>query len=318
MKALFCCLSLVLIHPCDSFFVPIATSVSVNRIAKSIELDDSTVVVSRNSTGHPVAFNDFCPHRGASFNNVILRDDTVACPYHGFVFGTRDGVLKSGLGVKPGCSSIKMLECVERKGLVWVCVDGDDEIKPPPELEQASDPTFRKISGSVTIRCPVEQLVANVIDASHISTVHSFGNSIIPDPLRYKAKTVSQTRGDATFEYKAGKGSMFDGVLDVYNWYDIPCTAGTTVTSGKDVKIVEVHAVQLPNGFTKVFWGLYRNWWTNPSMDIVFDAAMKSTLNEDKEILERCSFDHGDKFHGKYDKLQLLYRRSLRKYQNKK
>ena len=83
------------------------------------------------------------------------------------------------------------------------------------------------------------------------------------------------------------------------------------VTSGDRVKIVQVHAIQLEDGYTKVFWDLYRNWGTHPSLDIIFDVAMKITLKEDQDILESCSFEHGDKFHGKYDKLQILYRKSM-------
>ena len=314
MNAYFCVLSFILLKTCSAFYIPIATSSSVTRVAKSIHLEDSTVVVARNSTGHPIAFHDFCPHRGASFDKVILKDDVVACPYHGFEFGTHDGILKSGVGVKPGCSSLKMIDCIDKNGLVWACVDGDDEIQPPPDLKQTSDPTYRKISGSVIIECPVEHLVSNVVCSLHPSYVHSFGNNMSPEPVQYQARKVSETSGVATFQYNAGKTSMFSGVLDVSNWYHIPCTAGTLVRSGDDVKIVQVHAVKLPHGRTKVFWELYRNWLTHPCFDVVFNVAMKITLNEDKDILERCSFDSGDKFHGKYDKLQLLYRRSLKKH----
>lgn len=313
MKHLICALSLLFVNTCGGFFVPIATSLSVNNVARSIKLSETTVIVSRNSTGHPVAFHDYCPHRGASFKNVAVKNDTIACPYHGFEFDvTQDGVLTSGLGVKPGCSSLRMIDCVETNGLVWACVDGDDDIKPPPSILQESDPTFRKISGSVIIKCPVEQLVENVLDSCHVSHVHSFGNSLSPEPMNYKAQKLSGTSGCATFEYNAGPTAMFDGVLDVYNWYNVPCTAGTSVTSGDNIKIVQVHAVQLKNGRTKVFWALYRNWWLHPWMDMVFNAAMKMTLDEDKHILEKCSFEDGDRFHGKYDKLQLLYRRSLK------
>jgi len=137
---------------CRAFFVPVATSSSVTGVARSIELADATVVVARNSTGHPIGFYDFCPHRGASFNNVPLDQDSVSCPYHAFVFDTsNDGNLTSGLGVKPGCSSLKMINCVDEHGLVWACLDGNDEVGPPPQAVQASDPTFRKLSGSVTI-----------------------------------------------------------------------------------------------------------------------------------------------------------------------
>lgn len=307
-------LHVTLVHLCGGFYVPIATTSSVRRVARSIELADSTtVVVARNSTGHVVAFHDYCPHRGASFNNVRLGENSdISCPYHDFRFSTKDGKLQSGIGVKSGCASLKMIDCVERNGLVWACVGGDTSLGPPPALVQASDPKFRKLSGSQTVQCPAEGLVCNVLCSIHLQ-IHSFGNRMEPEPMRYLARKVSPTCGLATFQYNAGSQSMFSGVLDVCNWYNTPCTAGTLVRSGRDVKIVQVHAVELPNGRTKVFWELYRNWATQPWMDGIFRMAMKKTLNEDKDILERCSFDGGGKFHGRYDKLQVMYRRSLEK-----
>lgn len=317
MFRLFCALWLASLSPCGAFFVPVASSSSVTRVARSIELVDSTVVVARNSTGHPVGFHDFCPHRGASFNSVPLDQDSVSCPYHGFVFDTRrDGDLTSGLGVKHGCSSLQMIDCVDSHGLVWMCIDGNDEVGPPPEPAQASDPTFRKLSGSITIKCPMERLVEGVLDSAHVPVVHSFGNRMDPEPVSYRARKVSETHGSASFECTAGGTSMFNGGLQVDNWYHTPCTAGTLVRSGDNVKSVQVHAVSLPGGLTKVFWELYRNWATHPLMDPVFDTAMKVTLDEDKRILESCSFADCDKLNGTYDKLQLLYRRSLQANKN--
>jgi nitrite reductase/ring-hydroxylating ferredoxin subunit len=295
----------------DAFYVPIATSLSVKKTAQSIKLDSSTVVVARNSTGEPIAFHDYCPHRGASFDTISLKEDTISCPYHGFIFDTPDGTLKRGTGVKPGCASLKMIDCIDRSGLVWANIDGDKDVCPPPEIPEASDPTYRKITGSVIIKCPVEQFVENVLDSVHVGYVHSFGNNILPEPLNYKAKKINLSHGFAKFQYNAGTTSMFSGMLDVYNWYHIGSTAGTSVKSGNDTKIVQVHAVQLPGGEIKVFWELYRNWLTNQAFDFIFESAMYITLKEDKDILERCSFKDGDKINGKYDKLQLLYRKSM-------
>ena len=102
MRYFQCIIPLALIHIGSSFFIPIARSGSVSKIARSIKLEDSTIVVSRNSTGSPIAFHDFCGHRGASFDKVVLKQDKIACPYHGFLFDVNDGILKRGLGVKPG------------------------------------------------------------------------------------------------------------------------------------------------------------------------------------------------------------------------
>ncbi len=296
----------------NSFFIPVSTSSSITNIAKSIELPETTIVISRNSTGHPIGFCDFCGHRGASFDNVQIQNNNIKCPYHGFEFDVNGGELVSGLGVKKGCANLSMIECLEKDGLVWACVDGDNSIV-PPDIEESSDPGFRKITGSAEIKCPIEELISNIIDACHISFVHSFGNTIDPEPIDYKSKRISPTRGVATFKYNSGKTSMFDGNLDVFNWYDIPYTAGTRVISPTgDIKTVRVHALKLKNGNTKFFWELYRNWQKNHFMDSMFDMAMRITLDEDKNILEKCSFSHGNKFNGKYDKLQLLYRKSMK------
>ena len=307
-------LALQCVSHSNAFHIPIATSSSINNVARSIHLAKSTIVVARNSTGHVVAFHDYCPHRGASFDKVVVEHDKIACPYHGFEFNVQNGNLTSGLGVKPGCFGLEVIDCVEKGGLLWVCVDGDYDIGPPEPIAEASDPSYRKICGSVIIKCPVEQLVANVVDSCHVSYVHSFGNKISPEPLSYQAQRISPTTGAATFRYHAGEGSMFNGVVDVFNWYRIPCTAGTLVKSCKNIKIVQVHAVQLRDNRTKVFWELYRNWATHPCMDIVFFMAMKKSLDEDKEILESCSFERGGFFHGRFDRLQILYYKALTKF----
>ena len=310
---MYICILFTLLNVCEGFYVPIETSSSINRVYRSIKLADSTIVLGRNSTGHPVGFQDYCPHRGASFDKATLKDDnTINCPYHNFGFDTQNGKLTSGLGVKPGCSSLNMIDCVDRSGLVWGCIDGNDSIKPPPELKCVSDPTFRKISGFVLVKTPVKELVSNVVDPYHISKVHSFGNRVEPEPLNYKANKVSEIRGVATFQYNTGETSLFNGIVDVINWYDIPYTAGTSVRSGTNVKIVQVHCVELSNGYTKVFWELYRNFSIDHFYDSFFDMAMRITLNEDKEILEKCSFENGYKFHSLYDKLQILYLRSFK------
>lgn len=295
----------------DAFYAPLASSSSVTQVAKSIKLEGSTVVISRNSIGHPLAFHDYCPHRGSSFDKVTIKEDKIACKYHGFEFDANDGYLTRGLGVKKGCSSLRMIECVEQGGIIWACIEGDDTIKPPSELVQASDPSFRKITGSVIIKCPVNRLIENVIDPYHPSYVHSFGNKLDPEPKNYKAKRVSPTEGFASFEYSAGDNSMFNGNLNVDNWFSGPFTAGTLVRSGNDVKVVQVNAVQMANSRTKVFWELHRNWLTNPAFDSLFSFFMKMTLDEDKYILEKCNFDSVDKFHSRYDKLQILFKKSF-------
>ena len=301
-----------------AFYVPVATHAALKQSqAISFEANGFQAFAALNKTGEPVVFADYCPHRGASFNKAPIIEDSVSCPYHDFRFDINHGALVSGLGVSPGCSSLVPVSCLQREDLVWACVDGDDSEPPPPPLIESLDPTFRRISGSVRIRCNTRALVENVLDNLHISTVHSFGNRAEPTPMHYKARRLDSTHGVASFVYAAGKTSLFNGDLHVKNWYNLPSTAGTTVTSGTNSKVVQVHAVQRANGVTEVYWELLRNFMTHPCFDGFFHLAMAVTLDEDRRILEACLPERGDKFHSKYDQLQVLYRHALKQHKKK-
>jgi phenylpropionate dioxygenase-like ring-hydroxylating dioxygenase large terminal subunit len=299
----------------QAFYVPVATYATLSKSrAISFEANGFQAFAALNKTGHPVVFADYCPHRGASFDKAPIVEDSISCPYHDFRFHINHGALVSGLGAAPGCSSLVSVPCVQREGLVWACVDGDDSEPPPPTLAESLDPTFRRISGTVKIRCNARALVENVLDNLHISTVHSFGNRAEPTPMHYKARRLDSTHGVASFVYAAGKTSLFNGDLHVKNWYNLPATAGTTVTSGTKSKVVQVHAVQRANGVTEVHWELLRNFMVHPWLDGFFRLAMAVTLDEDKRILETCVPERGDKFHSKYDQLQVLYRHALKQH----
>lgn len=110
---------------------------------------------------------------------------------------------------------------------------------------------------------------------------------------------------------------MFSDQVKVFNWFNVPSTAGTSVTSGLKCKVVQVHAVQ-EGEKTVVFWELCRNFMTNPLFDCIFEYAMRVTLYEDQQILEACTPEKGNKFNSKYDKLQMLYRHAIRRKARKK
>jgi hypothetical protein len=151
----------------------------------------------------------------------------------------------------------------------------------------------------------------------HTSTasVHSFGNPQNPTPLNYKAHRVTPFRGEASFQYQAGKSSLSKVVskrkfVDVDNWYNLPSSVGTRVKAGDDVKVVHVHALRLSQTHTRLHWSIYRNFLTSPMFNWLIDFIMRYTINEDKVVLQTCKHSAGGVFHSSYDKLQRLYRRS--------
>jgi nitrite reductase/ring-hydroxylating ferredoxin subunit/uncharacterized membrane protein len=62
---------------------------------KLVHVDGHRVVLARTEEGF-VAFEDRCPHRGASLAGGTMMCGTVQCPWHGSQFAVRDGALRAG------------------------------------------------------------------------------------------------------------------------------------------------------------------------------------------------------------------------------
>jgi nitrite reductase/ring-hydroxylating ferredoxin subunit len=56
-------------------------------------VDDTDIVVGR-SNGKLFAFNNSCPHRGASLSKGVLRGDNIVCYMHGYEFNVFTGKLE--------------------------------------------------------------------------------------------------------------------------------------------------------------------------------------------------------------------------------
>ncbi len=301
-----------------AFHVPLIDAGAVVRGRVSVvDADGARVAVAVDREGRPSAFMDGCPHRGASFAGASHSGGDVRCPYHNFGYSLEDGALIAGDGVAAGCARLTPVPCAKVGNLIWGCVDGDPSVPPCPPIAEEDDDAYRTVHGSVRVRCPKASFVENVLDSIHVAFVHRFGNPDAPQPSDYKTRIVDPLTGLCTFRYAAGKKSLFDGDLMVRNWYRLPCTAGTSVRDGDRVKIVLIHAVQRADGVTEVYWKLIRNFLTHAVFDPFFRAAMAVTLDEDKAILESCDPALGDRFHGRFDKLQLMYRRALRAFEKR-
>ena len=300
-----------------AWYVPLAHTSSLSReTARTFTREGQEVVLALNITSQPVGFYNYCPHRGASFATAKIINERIRCNYHNYGFDINSGSLSDGVGVLPGCGSLKIIPLQVRDNIVWGCLDGYEDPAPPEPRDKGKN--FRSVSGAMKVRCTAQTLVENVIDCIHISSgVHKFGNQMKPVPVSYEARRVNNRTGIATFLYEAGGTSMFSGPLHVENWFEAPATAGTTVTQQNgDVKTVQVHAVNIDDKTAMVFWSLTRNFMTHPIFDHVFKKMMRFTLDEDRMIIEKCSPSHGNKFNSKFDRLQLLYRQSLRMLQS--
>ena len=99
-------------HGTDTVFVARSDELEVDQM-KLIHVDGRRIVVARTERGW-IAFDDRCPHKGASLADGALICGTVQCPWHGSQFDGRTGVVKAG----PAAEDIATYTIEDRDGMV--------------------------------------------------------------------------------------------------------------------------------------------------------------------------------------------------------
>ena len=159
----------------------VARCADVGAAPHSVTLLATRVVLYRSAAG-VVAAPDRCPHREAPLSAGTVSDGCLVCPYHGWTFADHGRCVNvpsadDGVPVPPR-AHLSTFTCVERYGLVWLCLG--PPATPLPFIAEDDDPSFRRIN------TPVEQwetsatrMTDNFLDVSHFPYVHvgTFGRA---------------------------------------------------------------------------------------------------------------------------------------------
>jgi phenylpropionate dioxygenase-like ring-hydroxylating dioxygenase large terminal subunit len=163
----------------------VARAIDVGAAPVAAKLLNTTMVLYRSGDG-VVAAPDRCPHREAPLSKGTVHDGCLVCPYHGWSFG--DGgrcvlVPSAADGVPaPPRAHLATFQCVERYGLVWVCL-GDTPADDPggiPVVAHENDPSFRRINTPVDVwHTSCTRMTDNFLDITHFPFVHvgTFGRA---------------------------------------------------------------------------------------------------------------------------------------------
>jgi vanillate O-demethylase monooxygenase subunit len=158
-----------------SFWHPVALSDAVAAAPVRVELLDVEVVVWRTSAGVHAA-KDVCMHRGGQLSRGTLRGDLLVCPLHGFHYDGSGAcrkipALASGAPI-PSRLKLQTYNCVERYGLVWVCLAETPRLPLPewPDLEAGVGTTALVPPG--IWHASAARHVENFNDLAHIPFVH--------------------------------------------------------------------------------------------------------------------------------------------------
>lgn len=275
---------------------------------------------------------DGCPHRGASLSkgNIIKSSEKlgsenlqcIQCPYHGWEFDEGRLVKIPGFNTlmldnmaDKNCLHLKNFSIKDVNGNLYIGMTDNthDYIYIPPEEFE-----FDKITESIKIKRPYQMVTENILDMSHISYIHSFGNLLDPDPYNIVYKKLSEYSGRTTFYYKAGAKSLSrilgntDTVI-VENEFHLPSTTVTRVKANKITKTIVTSSYPISKDTTMLTYKLYRNYLQNNVLaDLFHFWQMRLTLKEDTDMLANVYEDNFlGKINTKYDITQKKYRDAI-------
>ena len=162
------------------------------------------VVMGRNADGSPFALRDICPHRAVPLSAGQIRDEdgqgqTVECAYHGWRFGTADGVCKHIPSLVEGQPfdlekiQVRRYAVAEQDDLIWIYMPsepGAEPAGPPPRFERmvhqknASEGRVKFVE-TAELACHMDHAVIGLLDPAHTPFVHK-------SPLWRSSKTLKE------------------------------------------------------------------------------------------------------------------------------
>ncbi|PKL79141.1 MAG: aromatic ring-hydroxylating dioxygenase subunit alpha [Candidatus Melainabacteria bacterium HGW-Melainabacteria-1] len=141
------------------------------------ELLGEWIVLFRDQSGSPVAFQDRCPHRNYRLSHGTVRDGRLQCPYHGWTYD------ESAEVVAIPCEGESFRRLAARRAIAYEVMERDDfvyvrlERHPEIDLDPFPMPHYRE-KGYRTVRLfnvfhnNVTNCAENYVDVPHTVFVH--------------------------------------------------------------------------------------------------------------------------------------------------
>lgn len=150
------------------------------------EILGEPVVLGRDEEGRAFALRDICPHRAVPLSAGRVADtngvQTVECPYHGWRFGTQDGVCKQipslveGQPYEANRIRVRRFPAYEANGIVLAFVSSDprfsDEPPPAPQFDLGDFREPKFVIHSI-FAATMDNAVVGLMDPAHVPYVHN-------------------------------------------------------------------------------------------------------------------------------------------------
>jgi phenylpropionate dioxygenase-like ring-hydroxylating dioxygenase large terminal subunit len=167
------------------YFAAASSEVKRGRMFRR-EILGEPVAIGRDAEGRAFALRDICPHRAVplSAGRVVANDgeQTVECPYHGFRFGTGDGVCKLIPSLAEGQTyeahriRVRRFPTYEANGIILAYVSSDPRFAaaPPPAPDFGLGDFIKpKFIIHRIFAANMDNAVVGLMDPAHVPYVHS-------------------------------------------------------------------------------------------------------------------------------------------------
>jgi phenylpropionate dioxygenase-like ring-hydroxylating dioxygenase large terminal subunit len=157
---------------------------------------EQPLVLYKGDSGHVVALDNRCAHRGAKLSNGRREGDCVRCMYHGLKFDPSGKCVQiPGQENIPPKLGVRSYPTLERDRLVWIWM-GEPALADPAKIldfPYLRDPAWRGKPGYMHYAANYLLIVDNLSDFSHLAFVHTktLGGS---EEYAYKSKPTAIER----------------------------------------------------------------------------------------------------------------------------
>jgi len=191
------------------------------------------IVFFRDINGQVAAFPDRCPHRFAPLSMGQVVEGGIQCRYHGLRFDRTGRCVYSPYSDQPPArASLAPIPLVERDGFIWFWAGNVEAADPATVPDMAflfQTPTTDLVRMHVTQRSSFLLGIDNLMDPSHVPSLHADSLAPPPDMFRHARYSVIREEGRVTSLWRFPDA---DGEFPDHQWlkatYSPP---GTVLTS---------------------------------------------------------------------------------------
>lgn len=302
---------------------PVMLSSDLTDRPEAVEVLGEKVVVFRTSSGVH-AFKDLCIHRGVPLSLGKIVKEELVCAYHGWAYNrcgacTRIPALNPKQAIPSKAKAITY-HCVERDGLVWVCLG--TPVQEQPKIGRLHAPDCIKVyMGPYHLQAAGPRVIENFLDVSHLMFVHEglLGDEEHAEIEDYRVHDQDGIlRTDEITVYQPdpdgrGRGIIAKYVYEVFH----PLSAAFTKRTEGSEEMFRLSLVVLPQNEQKstAFMIMERN-YAPDEPDHTFVQFQDLLLEQDRVIVENqkpelLPLDLQAELHLKCDRLSLSYRKML-------